>query len=99
MQELFSAFWHFEVVRIGDKPVLVSQCVVALLIVLLGLWLARRVSRLIVRRLALLPGVKPNAVAAIEKLIFYVLDLAVIAVALETVSIPISAFAVLGGAF
>jgi len=99
MQEIFSAFWRFEVVRIGDKPVLVSQCVVALLIVLFGFWLARRASRLIVRRLALLPGVKPNAVAAIEKLVFYVLDLAVVAVALQTVSIPISAFAVLGGAF
>src|SRR5262249_50092678 len=97
--ELLSTFWRLEVVRIGDQPVRVSQCVLALLIVLAGLWLARHASRLLVRRLSRLPGVKPNAVAAIEKLVFYALALLVVAIALQTVSIPISAFAVLGGAF
>ena len=99
MDEPLSTIWHFEVVRIGNQPVLVSQCVVALLIVCVGLWLARRASRLLVRRLTRLPGVKPNAAAVIERLVFYVLALVVIAIALQTVSIPISAFAVLGGAF
>ncbi len=99
MDEPLSTIWHFEVVRIGNQPVLVSQCVVALLIVVIGLWLARRASRLLVRRLMRLPGVKPNAAAVIEKLVFYVLVLVVVAIALQTVSIPISAFAVLGGAF
>jgi small-conductance mechanosensitive channel len=99
MNEIFSTFWRFEVMRIGDQPVHVSQIVLALLIVLAGLWLARRVSRLLVRRLATLPGVKANAIAAIEKLVYYSLVLGVVAVALQTVNIPISAFAVLGGAF
>jgi small-conductance mechanosensitive channel len=97
--EIFGTFWRFEVVRIGDQPVRVSQIALALLIVLAGLWLARRVSRLLVRRLASLPGVKPNAIAAIEKLVYYALVLGVVAIALQTVNIPISAFAVLGGAF
>jgi small-conductance mechanosensitive channel len=67
--------------------------------VLAGLWFARRVSRLLVRRLATLPGVKANAIAAIEKLVYYALVLGIAAVALPTVNILISAFAVLGGAF
>jgi small-conductance mechanosensitive channel len=96
---ILTSFWRFEVVRIGDQPVRVGQCALALAIVLVGLWLARRVSRLLVRRLASLPGVKPNAVAAVEKLVFYALVLVVVAIALQTVNIPISAFAVLGGAF
>jgi potassium-dependent mechanosensitive channel len=99
MDQFFASFWRFEVVRIGNQPVQVSQCVLALTIVLVGLWLARRASRLIVRRVARVPGIKPNAVAAIEKLVFYALVLVVLAVALQTVNIPISAFAVLGGAF
>jgi small-conductance mechanosensitive channel len=99
MDQFFASFWRFEVVRIGNQPVQVSQCVLALTIVLVGLWLARRTSRLIVRRVARVPGIKPNAVAAIEKLVFYALVLVVLAVALQTVNIPISAFAVLGGAF
>ena len=99
MMELFASIWRFEVARIGDQPVLVSQCVIALFILLIGVALARRASRLIVRRLAKLPGVKPNAVTAIEKLVFYGLVLVVAAIALQTVSIPVSAFAVLGGAF
>lgn len=85
--------------RIGDQPVLVSQCIIAVVILLIGVALARRFSRVVASRLARLPGVKPNSVAAIEKLVFYVLVLAVVAVALQTVSIPVSAFAVLGGAF
>jgi small-conductance mechanosensitive channel len=99
MDQFFASFWRFEVVRIGNQPVQVSQCVLALTIVLVGLWLARRTSRLIVRRVARVPGIKPNAVVAIEKLVFYALVLVVLAVALQTVNIPISAFAVLGGAF
>jgi small-conductance mechanosensitive channel len=99
MDQLFASFWRFEVARIGNQPVQVSQCVLALTIVLVGLWLARRTSRLIVRRVARVPGIKPNAVAVIEKLVFYALVLVVLAVALQTVNIPISAFAVLGGAF
>jgi len=99
MNEIFSTFWRFEVVRIGDQPVRVSQIVLALLIVLAGLWFARRVSRLLVRRLATLPGVKANAIAAIEKLVYYALVVGIVAIALQTVNIPISAFAVLGGAF
>ena len=99
MMDLFASIWRFEVARIGDQPVLVSQCVIALFILLVGVFFARRASRLIVARLARLPGVKPNAVAAIEKLVFYGLVLAVAAIALQTVSIPVSAFAVLGGAF
>ncbi|MGH7898941.1 MAG: mechanosensitive ion channel family protein [Candidatus Binatia bacterium] len=95
---LFSTVWHFEVLRIGDQPVRISQCVFALLIVLLGVWLARRASRLLARRLALLPGVKPGAAAAIEKLAFYGLVFVVAVIALQIVSIPISTFAVLGGA-
>lgn len=46
--------------------------------------------RRIVRRLASLPGVKPSAVAAVEKLVFYGLALVVVAVALQTVNIPIA---------
>jgi potassium-dependent mechanosensitive channel len=99
VNQFFTSFWRFEVVRIGNQPVLVGQCVLALAILLVGLWLARRASRLIVRRVARLPGIKPNAVGVIEKLVFYVLVLVVVAVALQTVNIPISAFAVLGGAF
>jgi small-conductance mechanosensitive channel len=99
MDQLFASVWRFEVVRIGNQPVQVSQCVLALTIVLVGLWLARRTSRLIVGRIARVPGIKPNAVAAIEKLVFYALVVVVLAVALQTVNIPISAFAVLGGAF
>lgn len=99
MSELFASIWRFEVARIGDQPVLVSQCAIALFILALGVWLARRASRLIAERIKRLPGVKPNAVAAIEKLAFYGLVLAVCAVTLQTLSIPVSAFAVLGGAF
>src|SRR5687768_17260441 len=99
MMEVLPSIWRFEVARIGDQPVLVSQCVIALFILLVGVWLARRASRVLVARVARLPGVKPNAVAAIEKLVFYGLVLVVGAIALQTVSIPVSAFAVLGGAF
>jgi len=99
MSEVFGSVWRFEVFRIGNEPVRVSQCVLALTIFLIGLWLARRISRLLVRRLASVPGVKANAIVAIEKLVFYALVLVVVAIALQIVNIPISAFAVLGGAF
>jgi small-conductance mechanosensitive channel len=45
------------------------------------------------------PYPAPNAIAAIEKLVYYALVVAIVAIALQTVNIPMSAFAVLGGAF
>ncbi len=92
------AFWRFELVRVGDTGIRVSQIVLALAILLVGLWLSKRVTRLVRLRLFRTRRVNANAAAVIAKILYYALLVIVTLVAMQTVNIPITIFTLLGGA-
>lgn len=96
--EWLSRFWNFRVVRIGEADVVINQILLALLLLIVGVWLARRVSRGVRARLIGRTPLDASAAAAIEKLLFYLLMAGVVLMALQTMQIPIGIFAVFGGA-
>lgn len=90
--------WNLPVLRVGEAEVRVSQIVLAVVVLIVGLVVARRITRLIRNRLMSRTPLDVSAAAALEQLMFYVLMVAVFLMALQTVSIPITMFAFLGGA-
>jgi len=92
------AIWRMELFKAGDEPITISQLVVALLVLVLGVWLAKRVTKLMQRRLLRHRRVDVNAAALIQKLVFYLMIMVIGLIALGIAGIPITIFTVLGGA-
>jgi len=90
--------WRYEITASEDRPITVGKLTSALLAFLLGYLLARAAARAVGSRVLPRMGVDPGAAHAIESLSFYVLLVGAFLVALRVVNIPLTAFAVLGGA-
>jgi small-conductance mechanosensitive channel len=92
------AFWEFELWVIDDRGVTVRKVVVALVIFIIGLVLARVVTRFIRKRLSFSKRLDQTAATAIEKVLYYFALFILILFALRTVNIPLTVFTVFGGA-
>jgi len=92
------AFWSFELTTSEDSPITPGKILIALGVFVLGLWVARTVRRLTSRRLFPRLGFDAGASSAFASLAFYALLAVVFLLALRAVDIPLTAFAVAGGA-
>lgn len=90
--------WRYSLIKIGGDSIQVGQIVTALLIVLLGLWLSKRLTKAVRRRLLKRARLDISTTAAIEKMLFYGLVVLVLLFAFQVLQIPITLFAFLGGA-
>lgn len=90
--------WNFELYQSGNNRVAVSQLVIALLFISVGIWVARKVTSLISKRLRKAQHVGAHTIYFIEKLALYTLFTIVVLVALPIAGIPITIFTVIGGA-
>jgi small-conductance mechanosensitive channel len=90
--------WHAELFTAGDAPVHLNQLIIAFLVAVIGILVARRLTLAAQRRLMQFTTIDRNAAAAIQKIIFYLLIGIVIMIALPIAGIPITIFAVMGGA-
>jgi small-conductance mechanosensitive channel len=90
--------WNYPLTGSEPEPITLGKVVGALVIFVIGWLLARTIARLLGARV--FPGLKmeAGAAAAFESLAFYVLLLVVFLTALRMVQIPLTAFAVVGGA-
>ncbi|MCG3180254.1 MAG: Mechanosensitive channel MscK [Phycisphaerae bacterium] len=97
-RRLIDRIWQFQLVRIGNSDIVVSQVVFALITLVIGLWVSRRISRwlrnALVRRLHL----EVSVAVAVNGIVFYTLIVVVVLLSLQVVSIPLTIFAFLGGA-
>ncbi len=94
----FLRFWNFEVTSVDDSPITVGKILVALILVLFGTLLARRISRMLAEKVLPRFGVASGVAAALRTLCFYLLFLFFFIVALNMVRVPLTIFTVLGGA-
>ncbi len=99
VHQFLTNIWETELFSSGGNPVQLSQLVIALLVLLLGILFAKRVVQLVGKRLAKINRINPHATQLIEKILFYGLVIVVTLVALPMAGIPITIFTVLGGAF
>jgi potassium efflux system protein len=90
--------WGQELSSVDDHPITVGKLVIAFGVLLLGWAAARLLSRILGRIVRHRSGAAEGAVRAIESLAFYGFLALFFLVALRTVNIPLTAFALAGGA-
>ena len=92
------AVWNYELTSIQDSPITVRKIVIGIVLLVVGIFLCRRVVDWIARRFLPRFGLNEGAVAAIQSLLFYLLLLTVVMISLRIVNVPLTAFTILGGA-
>jgi len=90
--------WNYEITSVDDSPITVSKVSFAVILMIFGLILAKRLSRALADRLLPRFGVAPGVAAALKTLMYYALVLLFVLTALHLVRVPLTLFAVLGGA-
>ncbi len=91
--------WQTEITSLEDRPITVGKVVTALVLLIVGLLLARFVSALFGRIARRRTTLQEGAIAAFQALGYYALALLFVLLALRSASIPLTAFTILGGAF
>ncbi len=92
------SFWSFELTTSGDRPITPGKILIAITVFGLGYLFARFLMRVLARRFFPKLGFDAGASNAFASLTFYGLLAAAFLFALRTVNIPLTAFAVVGGA-
>ena len=99
LYEQFKVIWSLELYKSGDSVIYMNQLVIALVVTIIGLSIAKRLSHLIANRIGKVAKLTANTVHTIQRLTFYFIDIIVILIALPIAGIPITIFAVMGSAF
>lgn len=90
--------WEFELWVIDEHAVTVKKIFTAVIILIIGIILVKRIISAIRKRLLPRTKLDENAAVVIEKLLYYFALLFIALFALRTVNIPLTAFTFLGGA-
>lgn len=90
--------WRFTIINVEGRPVTVGSLVVFVVLLSIGSWASSLVSRRVAGVLARRLRADEGAAAALRAVIFYVLLVTVVLLALRVVNVPLTIFAVLGGA-
>ncbi len=96
--EWIATLWRAELLSVEGGAVSIGTVITALLLLVLGIllarWSSRRVGSLLTRHV----GLDRGAAAAVQGLTFYLLLVLVFLLVLQTANIPLTAFTVFGGA-
>lgn len=90
--------WNFELWVIDDHPVTVKKVLMAVVILIAGILLAKALMRSFVNHLERAPRINKNSIPIITKVVYYFLLILVVLFTLKTVRIPLTAFTFMGGA-
>jgi potassium efflux system protein len=93
-----AAIWNFQLAAIDGRPVTVGKATIAVLVLVVGVPIAKAVIRRISQRLFTRIGLEPGAASAFQALGFYAVVACLAVFALWVSEIPITVFALAGGA-
>ncbi|MCA9262965.1 MAG: mechanosensitive ion channel [Planctomycetales bacterium] len=94
-----AGLWNYEIFKTSDdRPVFVRTFALAVIAFVIGLFLARVISRFLGSRLLPRFGVDANASSALQSLAYYVMLIGFSLGALRFANVPLTAFTILGGA-
>jgi small-conductance mechanosensitive channel len=93
-----AAVWNFQLTTIDGRPLTVGKVTIAVLVLLVGIPIARVVVRKISRRLFDRIGLRPASAAAFQTLVFYTVVVCLTVFALWISEIPLTVFTLAGGA-
>lgn len=90
--------WRFEILAIDDQSITVGKIIIALTILIVGIFLSNLAIRSIEKRILHRLKIRESALFITEKLTYYFMLLMVILIALRIVNIPLTVFTFFGGA-
>lgn len=90
--------WRFELMTIEGNPLTVGSLIIFVAVLILGAWLARLLSRAVSSGLVRRFHVNEGPAATIRALLFYLLLAVVFVFSLQIINVPLTIFAVAGGA-
>ena len=91
-------FLNFELWSIEGHTITLKKVITTLLIIILGIILAKSICWLIRKRLSAISRIDENTSSIIQKIIYYFLLVFVLLFGLRVLNIPLTAFTFLGGA-
>jgi small-conductance mechanosensitive channel len=92
------AAWDYEITAVDDRPITVKKIAKGIILLLIGLYLSRRISRFFGKRMLPRLGMNNGVATAVQSISFYSLVTMFGFVSLELANVPITVFAFLGGA-
>jgi potassium efflux system protein len=95
---LVVTIWKYELTAIDDRPITVGKITGGLLLLLVGLLVARFLSRLAGKRILPRLGVDEGGAATLQTIAYYLMLAIFGFFTLELINIPITVFAFMGGA-
>ncbi len=98
LQTSLMGWWNYELFAVDDRPITLGKLSSALLMLLGGLFVSRRASRLLVLKIFKRFGLQEGGSHALQTILFYGLCLLFGFLTLELLNIPLTVFAFLGGA-
>ncbi len=98
IKEEFVDFWNIEIWAVDNQPVTLRKVAMALIILMVGMIVAKFILALVRTRFLLKSQFKETTASAVHKILSYSAYLLVCLFALRMVNIPLTAFAFLGGA-
>lgn len=90
--------WYLELFTVDDTTVKVSTLVIALLVLVVGLMLARRVSRYVGGKVLPRLHLEAGPASAVQSILYYILVAIVAMLALQMAGMPLTVFTIFGGA-
>ena len=97
--KIFVQIWNLELFVSGSQAIRLNQILVAFFVIVVGVLLSRKVSRLFAERITKTGRLDSNIAHLLQKLISYFLFVVIALIALPIAGIPITILTVLGGAF
>ncbi|MEO0477552.1 MAG: mechanosensitive ion channel domain-containing protein [Planctomycetota bacterium] len=96
--EALSTIWNATLFNAGGTEIKLNQIIIALLVAVIGLWLAKLFTGFVTGRLVRVRKVNETVAFTIGKVIYYIAATVVLLIAMQVAGIPTTVFTVLGGA-
>lgn len=94
----FDQIWHLKLFKSGENHVELSQIIIALTVLVLGVIVARRIASAVGRRILATGRFNRSTAFVMQRMLFYLLVVLGTFVALPIAGIPMTVFTVMGGA-
>lgn len=96
--EFFWTAWNFKVATIDNNDLTIANIIIALIIFVIGFKISRKLSKFLAGAISPIHNISENTLFTIESVMFYFLLIIFTFTSLSIAQIPLSSFAVVGGA-
>lgn len=96
--ETVNHIWNTEIFTINETPIVVSKIVIALLLLVIGIMLAKLISRRVEKTILPRLHVEPGAASAVQSILYYMMLTVAVVLSLQMAGVPLTVFTIFGGA-